>query len=102
MGDAAHTIHPLAGQGANLGLADVDTMLALIAEHKDSLGEISMLRKYERCRKAEAVKVIATMEGFKQVFDGKGPLKKLARNAALLGANKVPQIKAFFIAQAMG
>lgn len=102
MGDAAHTIHPLAGQGANLGLADVSKMLELITTHKDTLGEVGMLRKYERCRKAEAVKVIATMQAFKQGFDGKQPLKKLARNVALLGANKVPQVKAFFIAQAMG
>ena len=102
IGDAAHTIHPLAGQGANLGLSDVATMLALIAKHKDTLGEVSMLRKYERCRKAEALKVIATMEGFKQLFDGDQPIKKLARNIALLGANNLPGVKAFFISQAMG
>ncbi|MFT6269237.1 MAG: 2-octaprenylphenol hydroxylase [Alphaproteobacteria bacterium] len=102
MGDAAHTIHPLAGQGANLGLADVQTMLDVIAQHKASLGEMGMLRKYERCRKAEAVKVIATMEGFKQLFDGQQPLKKLVRNLGLLGANKLPGVKAFFIAKAMG
>jgi 2-octaprenylphenol hydroxylase len=102
MGDAAHTIHPLAGQGANLGLSDADTMLDIIAQYKSSLGEVSMLRKYERCRKAEAIKVIATMEGFKQLFDGQQPLKKLVRNLGLLGANKLPGVKAFFIAQAMG
>jgi 2-octaprenylphenol hydroxylase len=61
-----------------------------------------MLRKYERCRKAEALKVIATMEGFKQLFDGEQPIKKLARNIGLLGANKLPGLKAFFIRQAMG
>ena len=77
-------------------------MLDLIAEYKDTLGEVSMLRKYERCRKAEALKVIATMEGFKQLFDGEQPIKKLARNIGLLGANKLPGLKAFFIRQAMG
>lgn len=102
IGDAAHTIHPLAGQGANLGLADVQTMLDIIAKHKSTLGEVSMLRKYERCRKAEAVKVIATMEGFKQLFDGQNSVKKLVRNVGLLGVNKMPSVKAFFIAQAMG
>ncbi|MFT5669233.1 MAG: 2-octaprenylphenol hydroxylase [Kangiellaceae bacterium] len=102
IGDAAHTIHPLAGQGANLGLADVQTMLDIVCEHKDTLGEVSMLRKYERCRKAEALKVVATMEGFKQLFDGQQPLKKLARNIGLLGASKLPGVKAFFITQAMG
>jgi 2-octaprenylphenol hydroxylase len=102
IGDAAHTIHPLAGQGANLGLSDVATLLDLISEHKDTLGEVSMLRKYERCRKAEALKVIATMEGFKQLFDGEQPIKKLARNIGLLGADKLPGVKSFFIRQAMG
>lgn len=102
MGDAAHTIHPLAGQGANLGLADVETMLDIIAQHKNQIGEVTMLRKYERCRKAEAIKVIATMEGFKRLFDGQNPFKKLLRNVGLLGADKFPAIKAFFIKQAMG
>jgi 2-octaprenylphenol hydroxylase len=102
IGDAAHTIHPLAGQGANLGLADVETLLSIVAQHKSTLGETAMLRKYERCRKAQALKVIATMEGFKQLFDGHHPLKKLARNLGLLGANKLPGVKAFFIKQAMG
>jgi 2-octaprenylphenol hydroxylase len=73
-----------------------------VAKHKDSLGEVGMLRKYERCRKAEAMKVIATMEGFKHLFDGEQAFKKLIRNVGLLGANKLPGVKAFFIAQAMG
>ena len=102
IGDAAHTIHPLAGQGANLGLSDVETLLTLIQQHGNTLGDVSMLRKYERCRKAEALKVIATMEGFKQLFDGQQPLKKLIRNVGLLGANNIPGVKAFFVHHAMG
>lgn len=100
VGDAAHTIHPLAGQGANLGLADVQSLIHVISQSPEQLGSLFQLRKYERWRKAEAVKVIASMEGFKQLFDGSGPLKKLVRNTGLFAANKLTFIKKFFIEQA--
>ena len=105
IGDAAHTIHPLAGQGANLGLSDVSCMLKKLAELADTpelLGRQRELRQYERQQKTEAIKVIATMESFKQLFDGNHPLKKLVRNTGLAGANKIPMIKRFFMHQAMG
>jgi 2-octaprenylphenol hydroxylase len=102
IGDAAHTIHPLAGQGANLGLADVAELIELITNAPDKLGTYGQLRQYERTRKADAIKVIATMQGFKELFDGNHPLKKLVRNVGLLGADKLPGIKAFFMKQAMG
>lgn len=105
IGDAAHTIHPLAGQGANLGLSDVSCMLDKLAELADTpelLGRQKELRQYERQQKTEAIKVIATMEGFKQLFDGNHPIKKLVRNTGLAAANKIPMIKRFFMHQAMG
>ncbi|MGB3725293.1 MAG: UbiH/UbiF/VisC/COQ6 family ubiquinone biosynthesis hydroxylase [Glaciecola sp.] len=100
VGDAAHTIHPLAGQGANLGLADAEALLRLIKQQPELLGETKQLRQYERWRKAEAIKVIATMEGFKQLFDGDNAFKKLVRNIGLQTANKVSPLKQFFIQQA--
>lgn len=102
IGDAAHTIHPLAGQGANLGLGDVATMLELIEQSPSKLGSMYQLRKYERSRKSEALKVIATMQGFKTLFDGNNPIKKLVRNSGLALANNASTIKSFFIKQAMG
>ena len=60
------------------------------------------LRPYERWRKAEAAKVIATMEGFKRLFSGSDPALKLARNLGLSAADTIPPIKRFFIEQAMG
>ncbi|MBT1450550.1 UbiH/UbiF/VisC/COQ6 family ubiquinone biosynthesis hydroxylase [Glaciecola sp. XM2] len=105
VGDAAHTIHPLAGQGANLGIGDA---VALAANIQTSLDDgkpffsKQRLRAYERERKAQAQKVIATMEGFKRLFDGDDPLKKLIRNVGLTGANTLTPIKQFFIEQAQG
>lgn len=105
VGDAAHTIHPLAGQGANLGIADA---LALSENIKESIlsGKLfhskQQLRKYERFRKAEAQKVIATMEAFKQLFAGNHPFKKVIRNIGLSAANKLNPVKQFFMQQAEG
>lgn len=105
IGDAAHTIHPLAGQGANLGIADAlalaENIASSIAAGKAFYSK-QQLRKYERYRKAEAQKVIATMEGFKQLFSGAHPVKKLLRNVGLASANKISPVKQFFIQQAEG
>ncbi|GGP36513.1 FAD-dependent 2-octaprenylphenol hydroxylase [Shewanella algicola] len=104
-GDAAHTIHPLAGQGVNLGFLDaasiVDTFTDLHQQGKD-LGEYSHLRALERWRKADAMEMIATMEGFKRLFAGSNPLKKAIRDIGLTLVDNVAGLKTVFIRQAMG
>ncbi len=105
VGDAAHTIHPLAGQGANLGLLDVAALAQELSALKlagKAFNTKKALRPYERWRKSEAAKVVATMEGFKRLFNGKDPALKLARNLGLTATNAIPIIKKFFIQQAMG
>jgi 2-octaprenylphenol hydroxylase len=103
IGDAAHTIHPLAGQGANLGFQDAQSLAnALMPQSPDTLGDMQLLRGFERERKAEAAKMVATMEGFKQLFDGAHPLKKLARASGLAIFNRIPPIKHKLIQHAMG
>ncbi|MEC7470381.1 MAG: FAD-dependent monooxygenase [Pseudomonadota bacterium] len=105
IGDAAHTIHPLAGQGANLGLQDAfalaDSIQQLVCDEKPFY-LARHLRPFERARKAEAVKMIAAMEGFKQLFGGDNPLKKLVRGVGMRTADAIPGIKQKFITQAMG
>ncbi|QGX62693.1 FAD-dependent monooxygenase [Alteromonas mediterranea] len=105
VGDAAHTIHPLAGQGANLGMQDAlalaESLSSLSVAGKD-IGLYKHLRSYERSRKTEATKMIAAMDGFKFLFDGNDPLKKLVRGIGLSATDKLTTIKNAFVSHAMG
>lgn len=105
VGDAAHTIHPLAGQGVNLGLLDAaslaEDLVSLWQQGKD-IGLHENLRHYERWRKAEAAKMIAAMQGFRELFDGANPLKKLARGIGMVAADVLPGVKQQFMLRALG
>jgi 2-octaprenylphenol hydroxylase len=105
IGDAAHTIHPLAGQGVNLGLLDAvslgQTIEQNIAEEKD-IGLYKNLRYFERWRKTEAAQMIASMELLKQLFAGDNPMQKALRDVALVFTDQVSPLKTSFIKQAMG
>ncbi|WP_372873141.1 FAD-dependent oxidoreductase [Shewanella sp.] len=104
-GDAAHTIHPLAGQGVNLGFQDAAAIIATIGRLKDEgkdIGDYRLLRPLERERKAAAQEMIATMEGFKRLFQGNNPIKQAVRDLGLNLVDKLPGLKTVFIRQAMG
>lgn len=105
MGDAAHTIHPLAGQGVNLGFMDVAELIAelkrLQAQGKD-IGQYLYLRRYERRRKHSAAVMLASMQGFRDLFAGSHPAKKLLRDVGLKLADSLPGIKPTLVRQAMG
>ncbi|MDD1782936.1 FAD-dependent 2-octaprenylphenol hydroxylase [Enterovibrio sp. ZSDZ35] len=105
IGDAAHTIHPLAGQGVNLGLLDAATLaqeLTRLSEDGKDIGEKANLRSFERWRKAEAAQMIAAMQGFRDLFAGENPAKKLIRGIGLMAAATLPGIKTQFIKRALG
>lgn len=105
VGDAAHTIHPLAGQGVNLGFLDAaslaETLLEVWNEGQD-IGRKKNLRGYERWRKAEASKMIAAMQSFKMLFDGDLPLKKLVRGVGMSLFNELTVPKDELMKRALG
>ncbi|MCL1045430.1 FAD-dependent monooxygenase [Shewanella electrodiphila] len=104
-GDAAHTIHPLAGQGVNLGFLDAASIIETVSELHDAgkdLGDYANLRALERWRKAEAIEMISAMEGFKRLFAGSNPVKKALRDLGLNLIDNVAGLKTVFIKQAIG
>ena len=78
-----------------------DSLQKLAAEQA-AFHQARQLRAFERARKSEAVKMIAAMESFKQLFGGSHPLKKLIRGVGMCTADAIPVIKQRFITQAMG
>lgn len=105
VGDAAHSIHPLAGQGANLGFSDAQVLAEEIAKAfaRDlDLGDISVLKPYQRRRKPENLATMAAMEGFKRLFGSQNSTMRLLRNYGLSAINGMDSVKNKLIKQAMG
>ncbi|MFN2167042.1 MAG: UbiH/UbiF/VisC/COQ6 family ubiquinone biosynthesis hydroxylase [Anaerolineae bacterium] len=99
VGDAAHTIHPLAGQGINLGLSDVAVLGRELAL---SPGNTDVLRRYQRQRKGENLLMMAAMEGFKHLFEQPSLPLRWLRNAGMRGVGSIPPLKQRLMRHAMG
>ncbi|XP_066381529.1 uncharacterized protein [Miscanthus floridulus] len=105
VGDAAHTVHPLAGQGVNLGFGDAAALAKVIAEGVSvgsDVGDLTLLQRYEKDRKAANVAMTAVLDGFQKMYSVDfGPLN-IVRAAAFHGAQYISPLKKSIISYAMG
>ena len=105
VGDAAHSIHPLAGQGANLGFYDAQTLAEEAGRALArglSLADLSIRQRYERQRKPHNLAAMAAMEGFKRLFGSRALPLRLLRNEGLRQVNRLPWLKDQFAKFASG
>ena len=105
VGDAAHAIHPIAGQGLNLGFRDVIALSELLIEasHRgDDLGAPSLLRRYQRRRRPDNLLMLAATDALDRLFSTDNPLLRLARDVGIAAVHRAPPLKRLFMRQAMG
>jgi ubiquinone biosynthesis UbiH/UbiF/VisC/COQ6 family hydroxylase len=102
-GDAAHQVHPMAGQGVNLGFRDVVELAQVLAERNPlaDIGDRFLLRRYERARKADVIAIQGLTHALYAAFDSKQALVRKARNWGLSLPNKHPIIKRALMKQAL-
>ena len=102
VGDAAHTIHPLAGQGVNLGFRDVIALTQTLAQRhpRQLLGDIMLLRRFERARKTDMLAMRALTDGLQRLFAADQPLVRRARNWGLRLTDRLAPVKKRLIRQA--
>ncbi len=105
MGNAAHSLHPVAGQGFNLALRDVAALSPLLAEAKrrgEALGELVLLQRYMQRRAADQRLTTTFSDRLLRVFGNRQPLLSLARNLGLSALDVLPPAKSRFVAQTAG
>jgi 2-octaprenylphenol hydroxylase len=103
MGDAAHQVHPMAGQGANLGFRDVMSLAKLMASSHvlEDIGDATFLRRYERDRKADIVSMNTLTSGLDYLFSSNNQLMKRLATSSMKQLEKRPSIKNILIKQAV-
>jgi 2-octaprenyl-6-methoxyphenol hydroxylase len=105
VGDAAHGIHPIAGQGLNLGLRDAialgDLLVAAFTAGED-LGAPALLNRYQRSRRVDVVSMLIATDGLDRLFSTNFPPIRLARDLGIAAVHRMPRLKRAFMRQAMG
>ena len=105
VGDAAHGVHPIAGQGLNMGLRDVAALAEVVSDAKRlgmDLGDATVLERYQRWRRFDNVLLTAVTDGLNRLFSNDIAPLRMARDLGLGLVNRIPPLKRFFIQHARG
>jgi 2-octaprenyl-6-methoxyphenol hydroxylase len=105
IGDAAHGVHPIAGQGLNLGLRDVAALTEVVADAARlglDFGSIATLERYERWRRLDAAVSAATFDALNRLFSNDSTLLRSARDFGLGLVERMPALKQLFVTEAAG
>jgi 2-octaprenyl-6-methoxyphenol hydroxylase len=104
-GDAAHGIHPIAGQGLNLGFRDAIALAALVIEAKgagEDVGSPALLARYQRARRPDNLAMLAMTDGLDRLFSTNNPAVRLARDLGIAAVDRTRPLKRVFMRRAMG
>jgi len=105
LGDAAHAIHPIAGQGLNLGLRDVAALAEAVVDARRlglDVGDALVLERYQRWRRFDNLVLMAVTDGLNRLFSNDIAPVRLARDLGLAAVNQLPVLKRLFMRHAMG
>ncbi len=104
-GDAAHGVHPIAGQGLNLGFRDIsvlgDSVLDALERGEDP-GSERLLRRYQAARRPDNMLMLAATDALDRLFSNDCPPVRLARDVGIAAVHRIPPLKRLFMQQAMG
>ncbi len=105
IGDAAHGIHPISGQGLNLGIKDVAALAELVVDHMrkgGDIGDLHILQTYEQWRRPDNLTLIAVTDGLNRLFSNNYKAVRYVRDIGMVALGSVPPLKRLFMRHAMG
>lgn len=102
VGDSAHVIHPIAGQGLNLGLRDAEALAGLVLATAGDPGAADLLARYQAARRPANMLMLAATDTLDRLFSNDNPVLRLARDVGIAAVHRMPRTRRFFMRAAMG